>query len=237
MKNILILTFFMLGPLFTRAQETRLLVFSATKGFRHSSIDAGKKAIAALCKENDFACDFSEDPSDFNDQFLGNYDALIFLNSTGDLFNESEQLALQKFIKNGGGWIGIHAATDAEYQWPWYGKLAGAYFESHPDRQEAVVDIVDRENIAMSMLPAKWKRYDEWYNFKEVNPEIHVLAYLDETSYKGGNMNNRHPIVWFNEFDGGRAFYTGFGHTDETFADPLFIAHLLGGIRLVLEER
>ena len=238
MKKYFLTIALILSSLYLAGQEPgRILIFSATKGFRHSSIEIGRNAISRLCIENHIQCDSTENPADFNDQFLGKYDVIIFLNTTGDLFNETQQKALQKYIHNGGGWVGIHAATDAEYEWVWYGKLAGAYFKSHPEQQEAIVRVTARDHIATRMLPAEWRRYDEWYNYKGVNKDLEVLAYLDESSYKGGEMDNQHPIVWYHEFEGGKAFYTGFGHTDATFQDPLFMEHLLGGIKLASRSR
>ena len=218
-------------------QSNKILIFSETKGYRHESIESGREAITKLCLDNHISVDSTEDPGKFNDAFLKNYDAIIFLNTTGDLFNEEQQNAFQNYIHLGGAWVGIHAATDAEYNWPWYGKLAGAYFKSHPAQQEAKVKVTDRENPSTKMLPAEWKRFDEWYNYKDVSKNIKVLAYLDETSYKGGEMNGSHPIVWYQDFEGGKAFYTGFGHTKETFNDPLFMNHLLGGIKLVMRKK
>ncbi len=216
---------------------TRVLIFSKTNGYRHASIEPGKVAIAKLCRENNILCDSTEDATKFNDENLSRYNVLIFLNTTGDLFNNDQKAALVRYIHSGGGWIGIHAATDAEYNWPWYGKLAGAWFKSHPAQQEAIVKVTDRSNPSTSMLPSEWKRFDEWYNFKDVEPGLKILAYLDETSYKGGEMNGDHPIIWYHDFEGGRAVYTGFGHTDETFQDPLFLAHLLGAIQFVTSAK
>ena len=215
----------------------RVLIFTKTTGFRHASIEEGRKAIAAICLENNISVDSTEDAGVFNDKSLKKYDALIFLNTTGELFNDDQQKALVRYIHAGGAWVGIHAATDAEYDWPWYGKLAGAYFKSHPAQQEAVIDVVNKNNPATSMLPDKWKRWDEWYNFKDVQPDLKVLAYLDESSYQNGGMNGNHPIVWYHEFEGGKAFYTGFGHTDETFREPLMLNHLLGAIRFVISDK
>jgi type 1 glutamine amidotransferase len=114
--------------------------------------------------------------------------------------------------------------------------MAGGYFKSHPKQQEAVVKVIDKNHPSTSMLPDEWKRFDEWYNFKNVNPDLRVLAKLDETSYEGGEMQNNHPIIWCQEFEGGRTFYTGFGHTDETFQEPLFQKHIIGGIRYAIGE-
>jgi type 1 glutamine amidotransferase len=216
------------------AQESKVLIFSKTKGFRHESIEHGRAVIAEMCLNNDIAVDSTENSALFTTKNLKQYDALIFLNTTGDLFNDKEQKALVKYIRDGGGFVGIHAATDAEYDWEWYGRMAGGYFKSHPKQQKAKVNVVNKDHASTNMLPDELVRKDEWYDFKNVNPDIIVLAKLDETSYRGGKMNNNHPIVWYHEFEGGRVFYTGFGHSDESFDEPLMKEHILGGIKYAI---
>jgi len=216
------------------AQESKVLIFSKTRGFRHESIEHGREVIAKMCLNNDIAVDSTENSELFTFKNLKQYDALIFLNTTGDLFNEEQQKAFVKYINDGGGFVGIHAATDAEYEWEWYGRMAGGYFKSHPDQQNANINVISKDHPSTSMFPDELVRWDEWYDFKNVNPDIIVLATLDETSYEGGKMSNYHPIVWYHEFEGGRVFYTGFGHTDKTFDEPLMQKHMLGGIKYAI---
>jgi len=230
------LVFLMLSPTI-QAQKSKVLIFSKTMGFRHKSIEHGREVITDMCLSNDIAVDSTENAALFTTKNLKQYDALIFLNTTGDLFNDKEQKAFIKYIQDGGGFVGIHAATDAEYDWDWYGKMAGGYFKSHPKQQKAKVKIINKNHASTNMLPDEIVRRDEWYDFKNVNPDIIVLATLDETSYKGGKMNNDHPIVWYHEFEGGRVFYTGFGHTDETFDEPLMQKHMLGGIKYAIGKK
>jgi type 1 glutamine amidotransferase len=132
--------------------------------------------------------------------------------------------------------VGIHAATDTEYDWPWYNKLAGAYFESHPKQQNAVLQVVNNTHPPTSFLPNRWQRYDEWYNFKKPEPDVKVLLKIDETTYEGGKMNNNHPMAWYHAYDGGRAFYTALGHTDASYSEPLFLRHVLAGIQYAWES-
>ena len=157
---------------------------------------------------------------------------MIFLNTTGDVLTAKGQAALRRFIRAGGGFVGIHSAADTEYEWPFYGRLVGAYFESHPTVQQASIDVVDRTHPSTRGLPARWTRTDEWYNFRS-NPRasVHVLAALDEGTYSGGTMGADHPIAWCHRVGGGSAWYTAGGHTSSAFAEPLFRAHLLGGVR------
>src|SRR5690606_18918756 len=159
-------------------------------------------------------------------------EAVVFLSTTGDVLNDEQQAAFEAYIQDGGGYAGIHAASDTEYDWPWYGDLVGAYFDSHPAIQEATVEVEDHAHPSTAHLPQEWVRTDEWYNFQD-NPrgDVHVLAALDEETYDGGGMGADHPIAWCHDYDGGRAWYTGGGHTSESFTDPEFVQHLLGGIQ------
>ncbi len=208
-----------------------VLVFSKTAGFRHESIPEGVAAIAQLGAENGFDVEATEDAAIFTDSGLAPFAAVVFLSTTGDILDDAQQAALEQYVHRGGGFVGIHAASDTEYDWPWYGRLVGAYFHSHPAIQEAVIDVTDRDHPSTRRLPRRWTRRDEWYNYRRSpSNAVHVLARLDERSYQGGSMGDDHPIAWCHELDGGRAWYTGGGHTSESFNEPLFLQHLLGGI-------
>lgn len=209
-----------------------VLVFSKTAGFRHDSIPDGIEALQQLGAEGGFTVEATEDAGVFTPEKLAAYDAVVFLSTTGDVLDESQQAAFEGYIEDGGGYAGIHAAADTEYEWPWYGGLVGAWFDSHPLIQPATVQVEDRAHPATAHLGTAWERTDEWYNYRSSPREnVHVLAALDEGSYTGGNMGGDHPIAWCHEYEGGRAFYTGGGHTKESYADPAFRAHLLGGVR------
>ncbi len=220
-------------------REKRVLVFSKTEGYRHKSIEPGVAAIRQLGKENGFTVIHTEDAEQFNDENLKTMSAIVFLSTTQDVLDPAQEAAMQRFIQAGGGFVGIHAAADTEYDWPWYGDLVGGYFHSHPNNpnvRDADILLIDGDHPSTSMLPETWPRSDEWYNYKEVRPDLKVLLKLDETSYEGGNMNNNHPIAWYHEFDGGRAWYTGLGHTEESFSEPLFLQHILGGINYAIGD-
>lgn len=208
-----------------------VLVFSKTAGYRHASIKDGIVAIRKLANEHNVHADFTEDSSAFSDANLARYKAVVFLSTTGNVLDAEQKAAFERYIRAGGGYAGIHSATDTEYDWAWYGRLVGAYFKSHPHISQATINVEDRQHSSTSMLPKEWKRTDEWYNFR-TNPRgsVHVLLTLDESSYQGGEMGKDHPIAWYHEFEGGRAWYTGLGHTSESFSEPLFLAHLWGGI-------
>jgi type 1 glutamine amidotransferase len=210
----------------------KVLVFSKTAGFRHDSIPNGIAAVKKLGEQNHFTVDATEDAAAFTDANLKQYKAIVFMSTTGDVLNDAQQQAMINYIHAGGGFVGVHAASDTEFDWPWYGKLVGAYFSAHPSgTPTATVKLDDADDPATSSLPLTWTRVDEWYNFK-TNPraDVHVLVSLDESSYQGGTMNGDHPITWRHDFEGGRSWYTAMGHTKESFADPLFLFQLLGGI-------
>jgi len=214
------------------ARAARVLVLSRTAGFRHASIPAGVAAVRRLGEEHGFVVEATEDASRISDSGLAPYRAVVFLSTTGDFLDSAEQAALQRFVQRGGGWVGVHAAADAESGWPWYGELVGARFARHPAVQPATIHVADRRHPATASLPASWARTDEWYDFRG-NPRgrVHVLATVDESTYQGGGMGADHPVIWCHTVGSGRAFYTALGHTTESFSEPLFLDHLLGAIR------
>jgi type 1 glutamine amidotransferase len=232
-----------------------VLVFSKTTGFRHDSIPAGIAAIQQLGADNDFQVDTSEDATLFRDSVLSHYDAVVFLSTTGDPLNDNQQAAFERYIQGGGGYVGIHAAADSEYTWTWYGKLVGGYFRNHPaGTPTATVHIEDTDNHSTEGLPNPWERVDEWYNYQapegasvggggdDYSPRaggVHVLATVDESTYDeddGNTTDDDHPISWCHRYDGGRAWYTGMGHTQASFSEAPFLKHLLGGIEIAAGE-
>lgn len=217
----------------------RVLVFSKTAGYRHASIPVGQKLIMKFGKENGFAVDTTENANAFTDENLKKYNEVVWLSTTGDVLNNEQQNAFERYIQAGGGYVGIHAATDTEYDWTWYNKLAGAQFASHPKNnvQTAEAYVVNRNHPSMEGFPDRWTVKDEFYDFKNFNKDVTVLIKMDEKTYKEGQMGDDHPIAWFHEFDGGKAFYTNFGHTDETYADPVFMKHLLNGMKWAMADR
>jgi type 1 glutamine amidotransferase len=219
------------------AQAPRVLVFSKTAAFRHGSIPAGVAAVKKLGAENGFDVDATEDAAQFTAENLRRYRAVVFLSTTGDVLNAEQQAAFEGYIRGGGGWVGVHAATDTEYDWPWYGRLAGAYFDSHPRVQKATFVTVSKEHPSTDFLPDRFEHTDEFYDFKSMNPGVRVLLRIDESTYQGGKNGANHPMAWYHAYDGGRAFYTAVGHTDASFAEPLVLRHLLGGIRWAMGGR
>jgi type 1 glutamine amidotransferase len=219
------------GP--AAGQDVRVLVFSKTTGFRHDSIPAGIALIRSLGAAHGFAVEASEDAALFTRQSLGRYRAVIFLNTTGEVLNASQQASFEAYIRQGGGWVGVHSAADTEYAWPFYGELlAGAWFRNHPAIQTATLQVEDGSHPSTQHLPASFPFTDEWYNF-QANPRgpAHVLLKIDETSYSPGDgAMGDHPLAWYRSLGAGRAWYTALGHRSETYADARFVQHLLGGI-------
>ena len=240
-KNLTLFSFLLvvvcLTAFVSNKKAPRILVFSRTLGFHHASIPTGVAAIQKIGLDNNIKVDTTTDSNFFTEKTLNNYAAVVFLSTTGNVLNDEQQAAFEQFIKKGGGYVGIHAATDTEYDWPWYNQLVGAYFKSHPKQQDAVLHVLDQTHISTLHLPKEWKRFDEWYNFKSIQPNLHVLITIDEKSYTGGENGDYHPMAWYHDFDGGRAFYTEFGHTDESYADPLFIQHVTGGIAYAVNKK
>ncbi|WP_163397448.1 ThuA domain-containing protein [Flavobacterium fluviatile] len=236
---VLILTYITLGSQNAFANKShKILIFSKTAAFRHKSIPEGITAISMLGKENGFVVDTTSDAATFSYKKLKEYNAILFLNTTGDVLNARQQNAFQKYIQSGGGFIGVHAASDCEFGWTWYGNLVGAYFSAHPKQQMATLKVVDDKHLSTNFLPKNWKRFDEWYNYKWVYEDLHILIEIDESSYDAGpaKMGTYHPMAWYHNYDGGRAFYTALGHTNESYQEPFFLKHLLGGIKYAMGE-
>ncbi|WP_328854436.1 ThuA domain-containing protein [Microbispora hainanensis] len=215
------------------APDFKVLVFSKTTGFRHDSIPEGIAAVQQLGQQNNFAVDTTEDSTKFTDENLAQYQAVVFMSTTGDpLGTQDQKDAFQRYIEKGGGFVGVHAAADSGYNWAWYGKLVGAYFKQHPAIQQATVKVEDPAHPSTKDLPTTWTRTDEWYDY-QTNPRgtVHVLTSLDEKSYSGGTMGADHPNTWCQDYDGGRSWYTGLGHQKENYSEANFLKLLLGGIK------
>ncbi len=212
--------------------EVRVLVFSKTSGFRHDSIGDGLAAIEQLGRANGFGVDATEDGASFTAEQLAGYDAVVFLSTSGDVLTPEQQAAFEGYIRNGGGYVGIHSAADTEYDWAWYGGLVGAYFLSHPEPQDATLLVEDRTHESTAHLDDTWPRFDEWYDFRDdPRDRVHVLISVDPATLVESQMAVDHPIAWCHDYDGGRAWYTALGHTAESWAEPAFLQHVLGGIR------
>ncbi len=223
-----------------RAEQFNALLFSKTAGWHHESILEGVKAIRNLGALHDFTVFWTEDASRvFNDKELKKYQVVIFLSTTGDALNNEQQAAFERYIKAGGGFVGIHAAADTEYDWPWYTKMVGHMFHIHPAVQTATIQVLNPNFPGMDRLAKRFLATEEWYEYDAPRTKLNYLLSVDEKNYKpyaiwgpkeGKGMGNFHPIAWSHEYDGGRAFYTGLGHLPATFTDTNFLHHVYGGI-------
>lgn len=235
------LKFFILISIFSCSNEIkkdkRVLLFSKTIGYRHKSIENGKKMFQELALQYNFKVDTTEDARYFLDDSLKNYSAIVFLSNTGDVLDFSQRVALKRYVEAGGGVMGIHGASGAENSWPWFRKLMGTRFESHPEElQKGEINIVDSDDETVSGLPNPWHFNEEWYNFDSISLDLNVLAFVNEDSYKGGKHGKNHPIFWKQEFDGGRSFYTALGHRPEAYEDSLFRKHIINGLDFIIGE-
>ena len=207
----------------------RVLVFSRTTGFRHDSIPTAEATLRTLATEAGFAADHSEDSADINAANLARYRVVVFASTTGDILDASQQQALRNFVRGGGGFVGVHAASDTEYDWPWYGRLVGAYFLSHPPGLQSTLVQPERDGKPAGK---QWPVRDELYNYRS-NPrgQVSVVATIDERTYEGGTMGADHPVTWCHAFEGGRSWYTGLGHDGAVYEDTNFRAQLRRGLR------
>ncbi len=219
-----------------RNKVPKILVFTKAAEFVHSSIPDGAKAIISLGNKNGFGVDTTSNVSKFSEDSLKQYAAIVFIQTTGNLLNGNQEIALERYIQSGGGFVGIHAASDAEYDWNWYVRMIGASFESHPAQQEANLIVHNNTHPATKHLPKVWRRKDEWYNFKNISKDINVLISIDEKSYEGGKNGANHPMAWYHAYDGGRVFYTELGHTEASYQEDAFLQHILGGIQYAMGD-
>lgn len=212
-----------------------VLIFSKTQGYRHESILAGVAAVSRLVRAQGLPVEATEDASRFCPEVLGQVRAVVWLSTMGPVLSADERRAFQQFVRRGGAYVGVHAASACEEDWDWYAELVGARFTQHPDFQPARLIVEDRAHPATRHLGATWLRSDEWYDFDR-NPRgrVRVLLSVEEASYRGGGMGSDHPLAWCHELEGGRSFYTALGHASADYDDPAFLAHLDGGLAWAL---
>ena len=249
LRNLLALLALLLGvatfasppALAAPAGQPRVLLFSHSTGYRHTSIETGVAAIEALGAREGLTIVHSADPAVFSPEGLADIDAIVFLSTTTDRddpasewFQGARREALQRFVRGGGGVVGIHAASDSHYHWPWYQQLIGGHFARHPaGTPEGELQVIDQAHRANRDVDPTMRRADEWYYFDDYDPRMTLLVTLDPASI-GEPDANPNPVSWAHEFDGGRVFYTAMGHTDESFTDENFLNHLAGGLAWVM---
>lgn len=223
---------------FNKADRQKVLLFHGTCGFRHPSITTGTTALDSLLRSNGIQVTSSDDPAMFEPAKLAMFSSIVFLSTVDSgncLFSSEQQAALEQYVNNGGGFVGIHAASDAGYQWPWYGYLVGAYFAGHPPAQRATVNVLS--NPLNNGLPSQWQHFDEWYNFQWIDTTVTPLLWVDEKTYNGGMNPPPHLISWYHDVGQGRSFYTALGHTEECYRDPFFLKHVLSGVKYAIGSK
>ncbi|MCH6484796.1 ThuA domain-containing protein [Pseudoxanthomonas sp. LH2527] len=206
----------------------RVLIFTKTAGFRHDAIPTAVATLTTLAADAGMVADHTEDAQAFTADNLARYRVVIFASTTGDVLDANQQAAMETFVREGGGFVGVHAAADTEYDWPWYGRLVGAYFRNHPPGLQSTHVQPERDG-----KPAgeRWPVTDELYNYRaNPRPQVSVVATVDEQEYDGGEMGDDHPIAWCHAFDGGRSWYTGLGHDAKVYDDANVMAQLRRGL-------
>ena len=221
-------------------KQFKALVVTTTRGWHHESVHAGFLALQALGVKNFFDVVLFEDPKGFTDKFLEQFQVVIFLNTTGDIFDSTQQKVMERFIQSGKGFVGIHSASDTEYDWDWYNKLVGRMFYIHPVIQTAKLQVLDPAFPGLQGFADGKLWTDEWYQFSpEKATDLHYILGVDETTYnpkadwgakKAEGMGKMHPLSWYHTYDGGRAFYTALGHLPAIYSDPSFLNHVYAGI-------
>ena len=224
------------------ADQTTVLLFSKSTGFRHGeSIEAGKTVFADLAKKNNWFLYSTEEGGVFNPEQLAKFDVVLFNNSTGRVLNDEQQKALEGYVEQGGSLIGIHGAGDDSHHWDWYEQnLLGSRFSHHPlDPQLQETDVTLHEvpdSLITQGLPATWKHTDEWYVFFE-NPEtkgFHLLYTIDGDKInpsgnmlwmkdKNFGMGKEHPVAWYKATGKGQTFYTSIGHNALAWQQEPFV--------------
>lgn len=243
MKKLLVVLWFqafLFQGAIGQGKQFKALLVTTTKGWHHESIHQGVLAIQQLGERNFFDVALFENPKGFTDDYLKQFKVVIFLNTTGDIFDSAQQKVMERFIQAGNGYVGIHSASDTEYDWPWYNQLVGRMFQIHPAKQTARIHIEDADFPGLQGFAGNASWTDEWYEFgPEKIKGLNYLLTIDEKSYnavipgakdKGKGMGDFHPVAWYHAFDGGRAFYTALGHIPSVYLDATFLNHLYAGI-------
>jgi uncharacterized protein len=223
-----------------QTKQFKALLVTTTKGWHHESVHYGVVALKELAVRNYFDVVLLENPNGFTDKYLEQFQVIIFLNTTGDVLDSAQQKVMERFIKSGKGYAGIHSASDTEYEWDWYTKLVGRMFHIHPVIQTAKLNILDTGFPGLQGFANNKLWTDEWYEFgpEKISGLNYVLA-VDEASYepkvqwgekKATGMGKLHPIAWYHNYDGGRSFYTALGHLPAVYGDEAFLNHLYAGI-------
>jgi uncharacterized protein len=241
-KSFILFLLFQTGVSFTvmAQKQFKALLVTTTRGWHHESLHSGVLAIKELGVKNFFDVVLFENPNGFTDEYVAQFQVIIFLSTTGDIFDTAQQKVMERFIQSGKGFVGIHSASDTEYDWDWYNKLVGRMFKIHPAIQTAKINILDAGFPGLQGFANNKLWTDEWYEFgPEKTTGLNYVLGVDETTYdpkvqwgekRGVGMGKLHPLSWYHNFDGGRSFYTALGHLPTIYSDPVFLNHIYAGI-------
>jgi type 1 glutamine amidotransferase len=219
------------GPTPPGTTPVRVLMLTATAGFRHDSIPTAIQVMASLAASaGEFTVTATGDVASIDAGSLAAHDVLFFALTSGELpFTAAQQTAIVNFVSGGGGFLGAHSATDTLYQWPEYGAIVGAYFKEHPWTQSATVIVEDATHPATAGLGPSFALVEEFYTFQDnPRPRVQVLLRLDASSV---GASGDFPLAWAQSFGTGRAYYNALGHFPATWSDPRFQSQLRGAIR------
>jgi len=227
-------------PVPARAQsQFEVLVLSIPNKYHHDYIPVARESFQRMALHHQFALTWTDDPAVFEGD-LKKFAAIVFLNTPGEVLNETQRSRFQDYLHAGGGFVAVHKAIATARQWPWYEKLLGQSFRTHPYIQTAVVHVTDRNFPATMPLPDRWIWTDEWYEYDApLVSDLHVIMTVDETTYDptriwpgqhAAGMGAFHPVAWYHRFEGGRCFATALGHNPELYTDKTYLDHIYGGI-------
>jgi len=222
------------APSLQAQEKPRVLVYVKVTGYAHASIPDGIKAVEKIAAENNFIADTTSKNTDFTEDNLKRYAAIVFISTNANTLDTAQRIEFERYIEAGGGFMGIHGASTGGKGWPWYVKLVGAQFVSHPEPKEGVLHVENADNESTRQYPDHMTWKDEWYNFTNIQSGLNLLLFVDEDSYVGGINGRKHPIAWYHDFDGGRSFYTALGHFSYHYTDVLFVKHIEGGLKYAM---
>jgi len=253
LTSIIICSFFLtsislFGQDDVKWKKVKVLVYTKNgKGYVHDNIPSAVAAIQKLGREHGFKVDSSANPSVMTADNLRQYTMLIFPSTNNDVFDTDEQrLAFRHYIEAGGGFVGIHSVTGTERNWKWFKTMMGGTFSWHAKFQKFTVRVIDPTHPSMHGLPKVWEKEDEFYFAKELYPGTKTVLVNDITTLNttdtiqrnlilknAGTFSELYPAAWTNDFDGGYSWFTTLGHHKKDYSDPVYVQHILQGIRYV----
>jgi type 1 glutamine amidotransferase len=246
--SILSTTIFSVHSQSKALKNINVLVYTKNgTGYVHDNIPSAVEALKKLSVQEQFNITVSDDPSIFTEDQIKKYTLIVFPSTNNDVFaNDDQRLVFRRYIEAGGGMVGLHSVTGTERNWKWFKMLIGCTFSWHAKFQKFKVRVTDPEHPSMKDVPLVWEREDELYFGKELYPVTNVMmahqfttldqSQKDQISKNAGTFTEYYPAVWYNHFQGGHAWISTIGHSKETYSDPVYVNHLLQGLRFVASK-